>query len=129
MTALETPNLKKDKRMYRVTTIIVTIMTAGPALFYFNNKYLIDSIHRLGFPDYFRIELAIGKIIGALIMFIPAVPNLFKEWVYAAFGITLLSGALAHGLVDGPAKGFAPLVPFAILCVSYYYFRKVNYAK
>jgi hypothetical protein len=54
---------------------------------------------------------------------------MFKEWAYVAFGILLLSASLAHWLADGVAKGIAPLIPFAILCVSYYYFRKINYAK
>jgi hypothetical protein len=121
---------KKDKRIYWITTITATAMIVIPAFFYFNNQYLINTMrYRLGFPDYFRVELAIGKYIGALIMLIPAVPKMFKEWVYVAFGITLLSGSLAHGIVDGIGKGSAPLVVFAILCVSYYYFRKLNFTK
>jgi hypothetical protein len=72
--------------------------------------------------------LGIGKILGAVIILIPAVPKLFKEWVYVAFGVTLISGSLAHGIVDGWRKSLAPLIVFAILCVSYYYFRKINYA-
>lgn len=67
------------------------------------------------------------KIVGALIILIPVIPGMFKEWAYVAFGILLLSASLAHWLVDGPAKGVAPLMPFAVLCVSYYYFRKINY--
>lgn len=123
-------NLKRDRRIYWITTIISTAMVVVPAFFYFTNDYLINVMrNRLGFPDYFRVELAIGKYIGALIMLIPAVPKMFKEWVYVAFGITLLSGSLAHGIVDGFAKGAAPLIPFAILCVSYYYFKKLNFEK
>ena len=91
--------------------------------------YLIESLHRLGFPAYFNLELDICRIVGAVIILIPAIPGMFKEWAYVAFGILLLSASLGHSLVDGAAKGMAPLIPFAILCVSYYYFRKINYAK
>jgi hypothetical protein len=54
---------------------------------------------------------------------------MFKEWAYVGFGILLLSASLAHGMVDGLVKGVAPLIPFALLAVSYYYFRKLNYEK
>lgn len=119
---------KRDIRIYWATTIVAMLMTVGPALLYFSNEYLIDAMrNRLGFPDYFRVELAIGKYIGALALLIPRVPKMIKEWAYVAFGITLLSGAIAHGIVDGFAAGASPLVPFAILSVSYYYFRKLNY--
>lgn len=117
--------MKTDRIIYWATTIIATAMVVVPAFFYFS-PYMITAIRSLGFPDYFRIELAIGKFIGALIICIPVVPKMFKEWVYVAFGITLLSGSLAHAVVDGWVKGAAPLIPFAILCVSYYYFRKLN---
>ena len=122
-------NPKRDIRIYWTTTIIATALTVIPAFFYFTNEYLIEAVRRLGFPDYFRIELAIGKFIGAIIILVPAVPKMFKEWAYVAFGIVLISGSIAHGLVDGFAKGVSPLFPFAILCVSYYYFRKLNYEK
>ncbi|OCA69089.1 hypothetical protein BBI01_17915 [Chryseobacterium artocarpi] len=129
MNNLTSPTLKKEKRIYWITTIIAMIMTVGPALLYFTNDYLIETMrNRLGFPDYFRVELAIGKYLGAIALLVPAIPKMFKEWAYVAFGIVLISGSIAHGLIDGFAAGISPLVPFAILSVSYYYFRKLNYA-
>lgn len=50
----------------------------------------------LGFPNYFRIELSVAKIIGAIILLFPQTPMRTKEWVYAGFGITMLSALLAH---------------------------------
>lgn len=120
--------MKREKKIYWITTIIAIAMTVIPAFFYFTNEYLISAIHRLGFPDYFRYELAIGKFMGAIIILVPVIPKMFKEWAYVAFGITLLSGCLAHGLVDGFGKAVAPMVVFIILCISYYYFRKLNYS-
>ncbi|MBF0762678.1 DoxX family protein [Dysgonomonas mossii] len=92
-------------------------------------EYLIETIRRMEFPSYFGLELDILKIVGAVIILIPAIPTMFKEWSYVGFGILLLSASLAHLLIDGWAKGVAPLVPLAILAVSYYYFRKLNYEK
>jgi len=120
--------MQKEKRIYRIVTVIAMALIVLPN--YFAPKaYLIGTIHRLGFPSYFNLELDILKIVGALIVLIPTIHTMFKEWAYVAFGILLLSASLAHWLVDGPAKGIAPLIPFAILCASYYYFRKLNYAK
>lgn len=120
--------MQKGKRIYWMTTIIGMALIVLPSYFV-PREYLLESTHRLGFPDYFIIELDVCKIIGAIVILIPAIPAMFKEWAYVAFGILLLSASLAHWLVDGVAKGVAPLIPFAILCASYYYFRKQNYAK
>jgi len=35
--------------------------------------------HRLGFPDYFRVELALAKLLGVLALLVPVGPRL-KEW-------------------------------------------------
>jgi hypothetical protein len=62
----------------------------------------------LGFPDYFRVELAWAKLLGVLVLLAP-VPARLKEWAYAGFAFTLGSALVAHLAVgDGPeAWGFA----------------------
>lgn len=55
----------------------------------------VEGFRRLGFPDYFRIELMTGKIIGAILLLIPQVPQRIREWIYAAFGINLVSAIIA----------------------------------
>jgi hypothetical protein len=66
------------------------------------------SFAHLGFPDYFRVELAWAKLIGIAVLLAP-VPARLKEWAYAGFAFTLGSALLAHLAVgDGPeAWGFA----------------------
>jgi hypothetical protein len=123
----QNPN-KKEKRIYWIITIIAMVLIILPSYFA-PRAYLIKSVKRLQFPDYFTFELDILKIVGAILILVPAIPTMFKEWAYVGFGILLLSASLAHGIVDGFVKGFAPLIPFAILVVSYYYFRKLNYEK
>ena len=120
--------MSKDKKIYWAITIIAMALIVVPSYFA-PREYLIETIHRMEFPGYFGLELDILKIVGAVIILIPSIPAMFKEWSYVGFGILLLSASLAHWLVDGMAKGVAPLVPFAVLSVSYYYFRKLNYAK
>jgi len=42
------------------------------------------------------VELGIAKILGVFILLIPQVPWKVKECVYVGFGITLISGGIAH---------------------------------
>ena len=78
---------------------------------------------RLGFPDYFRVELAWAKLIGIVVLLAPFSTRL-KEWAYAGFAITLVSALIAHFAVgDGPeAWGYAAgtLVLWAL---SYVFWR------
>jgi hypothetical protein len=67
-----------------------------------------EAFTRLGFPDYFRVELAWAKLLGVVLLLAPVSARL-KEWAYAGFAITLGSALIAHLAVgDGPeAWGFA----------------------
>lgn len=118
----------RTKRNYWIISSITMALIILPS-FFAPREYLIQTTKNLQFPDYFPLELDILKIVGAIFILIPGIPTMLKEWAYVGFGILLLSASLAHGIVDGLAKGIAPLIPFALLAVSYYYFRKLNYEK
>jgi hypothetical protein len=67
-----------------------------------------EAFTRLGFPAYFRVELAWAKLLGVVLLLAP-VPARLKEWAYAGFAITLGSALIAHlSIGEGPeAWGFA----------------------
>jgi hypothetical protein len=67
-----------------------------------------EAFAHLGFPDYFRVELAWAKLLGVVLLLAPVSARL-KEWAYAGFAITLGSALIAHFAVgDGPeAWGWA----------------------
>lgn len=96
------------------------------SIFYFAHPFFVEAFKQLGFPAYFRIELAIAKILGMVALLVPTVPRIIKEWAYVGFAITFISGSMAHGLIDGFGKGTAPLISLTALVVSYYYFRKLK---
>ena len=80
----------------------------------------------LGFPDYFRVELALAKLLGVLVLLAP-VPARLKEWAYAGFAIVLGSAIIAHLAVgDGPeAWGWA--AGTAVLwALSYFFWRRLQ---
>jgi hypothetical protein len=82
---------------------------------------------RLGFPNYFRIELTTAKIIGAIILLIPQTPARVREWIYAAFGVCLLSAFLAKYNGGYPVVGLVePLLTFTLMVFSIRFLDKLN---
>jgi DoxX-like protein len=85
-----------------------------------------EAFARLGFPDYFRVELAWAKLLGVAVLLAP-VPARLKEWAYAGFAIVLVSALIAHFSVgDGPdAWGWA--AGTAVLwALSYFFWRRLE---
>ena len=80
----------------------------------------------LGFPAYFRVELAWAKLVGVALLLAP-VPTRLKEWAYAGFAITLVSALIAHFSVgDGPeAWGFAAATG-VLWGLSYFFWRRLQ---
>jgi hypothetical protein len=85
-----------------------------------------EAFTRLGFPDYFRVELAWAKVLGVVLLLAP-VPARLKEWAYAGFAITLVSALVAHFAVgDGPeAWGFAAGTG-VLWGLSYFFWRRLE---
>ncbi len=120
--------MKKNKTIYWISTVLAMLTGATTAFMYFTSPQFIEGYRHLGFPDYFRIELGIFKIVGLLILLIPAIPARIKEWAYVGFAITFTSGIIAHGTVDGISLAMAPMIPLVLLIVSYIYFHKLQSA-
>ena len=85
-----------------------------------------EAFTHLGFPDYFRLELAWAKLLGVVLLLAP-VPSRLKEWAYAGFAITLGSALIAHLAVgDGPeAWGWAAGTG-VLWVLSYYLWRRLE---
>ena len=85
-----------------------------------------EAFTRLGFPDYFRVELAWAKLLGVVILLSP-VPARLKEWTYAGFAFTIGSALIAHFAVgDGPeAWGFAAGTG-VLWVLSYFFWRRME---
>jgi DoxX-like family len=84
-----------------------------------------EAFTQLGFPAYFRVELAWAKLLGVVLLLAP-VPARLKEWAYAGFAITLGSALIAHFAVgDGPeAWGFAAAT--GVLWGLYFFWRRLQ---
>ena len=117
--------MKKDNIIYFMTTgIIASIMLLSAFYFAFSAEAKGAFTH-LGLPDYFRVELTVAKILGALALLIPAVPKRIKEFAYFGIAITIASAIVAHAASgDGIWHVIDPLIIFGILVVSYVYHHK-----
>lgn len=113
--------------IYWVSTAILSFLMLFSAVSYFVNPEIAVGFKHLGFPDYFRVELGIAKLIGSIVILIPLFPHQCKEWAYAGFGITFISAAIAHSQSGDPlSMVIAPIVIFGILTVSYVFYRKTK---
>lgn len=110
--------MKSTKITYYVTTGIISAMMLFIAFETLTKPEVKASMAHLGFPDYFRIQIGIAKLIGAVLIWLPV--RLLKESVYIGFAIMFVSASIAHYAVGDPAdKVIAGLVFLAILIVSY----------
>lgn len=117
--------MKKTNIIYRVSTSIIFLFDSVMPALTSHTPLAINGIQHLGFPDYFRIQLVFFKVIGGLLLIIPAVPARLKEWAYVGFAINFFSAFVAHAVVDGlGAQTFFPLVILSILIISYVHHHK-----
>jgi hypothetical protein len=112
----------KNKIIYWTTTGIISAMMVFSAYGYFSNPDMKAAFVHLGFPDYFRIELGVLKVLGALALILPMVPVKIKSFAYFGFALTFVSASIAHIMSGDPISvAVAPIVFLAILGVSNYY--------
>ena len=116
--------MKTLKITYWTTTVLIALMMLLSGTMYFISPEMEENFHKLGFPDFFRVELGIAKIIGSLLLLLK-VPVRFKEWAYFGFLVTLGSAVAAH-LSVGDTNLIAIIVAFILLSVSYVTFHKIQ---
>ena len=119
--------MKKDKIIFWTSTGILSLMMGFSAYSYFTSPDVVKGFEHLGFPSYFRVELGVAKLLGALALIVPIVPNRIKEWAYAGFGINFISAFIAHlSTGDAFSNSVGPLVFLLVLVVSYVFHHKIT---
>lgn len=119
--------MKKNKIIYWVSTIFIFLFEGVMPAFTFNTELARQGISHLGYPTYFGNALVVFKVLGALILVIPAIKGRLKELAYAGFIFDFLFASISHFAVDGFGfDGIFPFIILAILLVSYVYYHKLN---
>jgi len=116
--------MKTIKITYWTATVIIALMMVFTAYSYFTSPQIAQAFQHLGFPDYFRVELAIAKLIGAIVLLAP-IASRIKEWAYAGFGITFISAFIAHAASGDKAGVVMTPIFLALLAVSYIAWHKL----
>jgi uncharacterized membrane protein YphA (DoxX/SURF4 family) len=125
-TTIKKKYMKRNKIIFWITTGIISAMMLFSAFNYITNDEMKNAFVHLGFPSYFRVELAIAKILGAIALLLP-IPARLKEISYVGFAITFVSAFVAH-LSSGDPFSYAimPLFFLGLLVVSYIFYYKTN---
>ena len=109
------------KTVYYTATGIFCLWMIKNAIAYLSAPQAKILCTHFGFPDYFRIELAIAKIMGVLVLLFPLKGRL-KEWAYAGFTIVMISGFIAHVCSgDSMGEAFPAMLALGLLMASYFY--------
>jgi len=124
LTAQATP--KAGIIAYWIVTALFCLQMSFTAYAQLRLPQVAEAFTHLGFPAYFRVELASAKLLGVLLILAP-VPARLKEWAYAGFAITLASALIAHFSVgDGPdAWGWAAATS-VLWALSYFLWRRLQ---
>jgi len=121
--------IKTTKIIYWISTALVALMMAFSAYSYLTNETMKQGFHHLGFPDYFRVELAIAKILGSVMLLVP-IKGQWKEWAYAGFAFTFISAFIAHTASGDPISNrVGPVVFLLVLLLSYFTYQKLKAQK
>ena len=116
--------MKTSKTVYWIVTCAVSVFMLWSA---FISGTRVAEFAHLGFPGYFRIELTLAKIIGAIALLIPQVPGRIKEWIYVSFAIVLVSASIAKFNSGYPVSGaIEPLFVLTIMAGSTFYLYRRN---
>lgn len=109
---------------YWISTGLLALMMAASGLSYFLVDAAAATFEAMGFPDYFRIELGIAKLLGAVALLVP-LPRFLKEWTYFGFSLSFVSAVIAHTAVGDPLSAIAPpVIALVLWSVSYLTYRR-----
>jgi len=108
---------------YWISTILLAASMFALGVLYLISPQFQEAFRHLGFPNYFRIELAIAKLIGSPMFVVPNFPRV-REWAYAGFSITFISAFIAHMSSGDSKEAPAPLFFLIVLAVSYVTYRR-----
>lgn len=100
---------------YWATLVLFSIaMGFGGVADLMKNPEIMESMKKLGYPEYLATILGFWKVCGVIAILLPGL-GLVKEWAYAGFFFDLTGASASHAMVhDDLSKVIIPLVILAI---------------
>ena len=122
---------KRNKIIYWIATVWLSLGMASTGIFQLiQQNEIVESMTRLGFPNYFLIIIGVWKILGVIAILIPKFP-LLKEWAYAGFFFLMTGAIFTHFAVgDNLIEFFGPSLLLLLTIMSWYFRpdnRKLNF--
>ena len=116
------------KLLYWTCTLLVSGMMLYTGYLYLTDEGMTGAFVRLGFPGYFRVELAIAKIGGSIVLLVPVLPGSIRQFAYFGFALTFISACIAHlSIGDGFQAIYRPLAFLCLLGISYYFREEATF--
>lgn len=116
---------KRDKIIYWTATgLFAAFIMMGVITYFIQFEVVAEMFTGLGFPTEMIYPLAIAKSFGVLAL-------LVHKWkavtllAYAGFAIDLVTATTAH-LITGHGSAIGPVIPLALLAISYIFYRKIS---
>lgn len=100
---------------YWITLVLFSLaMGFGAVADLMKNPEIIESLKKLGYPEYLALILGFWKVCGVVAILLPGL-GLLKEWAYAGFFFDLTGASASHIFVqDDLPKAIIPLVILVI---------------
>jgi hypothetical protein len=118
--------MKATRILYWVsTTVFALIFTTTGALYVTHSPIMVAKLDNLGYPPYVLNMLGVAKLLGAAALITPRFLRI-KEWAYAGFVFDFVGATWSHAVVQGATKAVPPLLPLAVLLISYISYRKLQ---
>ena len=131
--AVSTHNAKSSKWLvtgFWISTAIFALQMSFTVYAQLKMPQVAQEFARLGFPNYFRVELSWMKLAGLAALLVPQVPAWLKEWAYAGFAITLVSAVIAHvSTGEAPVASLWAVMTSVLWCASYFFWRRMQAAE
>lgn len=121
--------MKTTKISYWILTGIIALSLLFSSFSYLTSPEMVAIFQHLGFPSYFRIELAVAKFFAVIVLLAPLRGSLerLKEWAYAALTIVFISAFIAHASLGDPiVMRVSPIIFLALLAGSYITYHKIK---
>lgn len=109
----------------RITTgIFSLVMTFSAAMYLVGPPPIVAVFHHLGYPDYFRVALAVAKLLGIATILVGGRAPRLREWAYAGFTFDLIAAAVSHAAIGEAGPAFAPLIALSLMLCSYFLWHR-----
>ncbi|MEB3032900.1 DoxX family protein [[Mycobacterium] nativiensis] len=113
------PDRGRTIAYWTATGVLGTEMLVGGMWGILRIPYARETLHGLGYPDYFAVLLGTWYLLGGLAILAPGFPRL-KEWAYAGATIVYTGAVVSHLAVHDPAgKVIAPIAFLGVVFASW----------